>query len=101
METTAVVRTDSLSSDSSATAYPMEFPKETPPEMMPILTLLHSHQQRDYNEGYLMILTDLNSGMFTSLLQHLPTVTLFKIGFISLLLLFLSFFFSTSPYLTY
>lgn len=58
-----VERSESAASDSSATVYPMEFPKDTPPEMMPILTLLHSHQQRDYNEGYLMVLNDLNSGM--------------------------------------
>lgn len=56
-------RADSIASEASSTVYPTEFPKETPPEMMPILTLLHSHQQRDYNEGYLMILNDLNSGM--------------------------------------
>lgn len=61
---TTIERTDTLSSDTPGTVTPMEFPKETPPEMMPILTLLHSHQQREYNEGYLMILNDLNSGKF-------------------------------------
>lgn len=60
---TSAERSDTMASDTSGTVNPMEFPKETPPEMMPILTLLHSHQQRDYNEGYLMILNDLNSGM--------------------------------------
>lgn len=56
--------TVTAASDTPGTVTPMEFPKETPPEMMPILTLLHSHQQRDYYQGYFMLLNDLNSGMF-------------------------------------
>lgn len=57
-------RSDTMSSDTPGTVTPMEFPKETPPEMMPILTFLHSHQQRDYYQGYFMLLNDLNSGMY-------------------------------------
>ncbi|CAN6620613.1 CCR4-NOT transcriptional complex subunit Caf120p [Trichomonascus vanleenenianus] len=38
-----------------------EFPKDTPPEMIPILTLLSAHQSRDYVDGYFMILSDLNT----------------------------------------
>lgn len=56
--------TVTAASDIPGTVTPMEFPKETPPEMMPILTLLHSHQQRDYYQGYFMLLNDLNSGMY-------------------------------------
>lgn len=59
-------RANSMSSEMSY-APPMDFPKETPPEMMPILTLLNAHENREYSEGYLMILNDLNSGMFFSM----------------------------------
>lgn len=39
------------------------FPKDTPPEMIPILTLLNAQQSRNYTDGYFMILSDLNTGM--------------------------------------
>lgn len=54
------LRSQSMVSDISV-YFPTDFPKDTPPEMMPILTLLNAHKNREYNEGYLMILNDLNS----------------------------------------
>jgi hypothetical protein len=42
----------------------MEFPKDTSPDMIPILTLLTCHECRDYYDGYFMILSDLNTGKF-------------------------------------
>lgn len=53
----------SFSSEMSGTVTPVDFPKDTPPEMVPVLTLLHTHKNREYKDGYLMILNDLNSGM--------------------------------------
>jgi hypothetical protein len=40
-----------------------DFSKDTPPEMIPVLTLLTAHKTRDYKEGYFMILHDLGNGM--------------------------------------
>ena len=91
---TTIERTDTLSSDTPGTVTPMEFPKETPPEMMPILTLLHSHQQREYNEGYLIILNDLNSGKFFHINFIFFTIFFFFLGFFcsAVLFIFFSFF---------
>lgn len=50
-----------VSPDLARSSFPMDFPKDTPPEMVPILTLLHTQKNRVYKEGYLMILNDLNS----------------------------------------
>lgn len=38
-----------------------EASKETPPEMLPVLSQLAAHNVRPYHEGYFMLLTDLNS----------------------------------------
>lgn len=51
-------RSDSLSANVDIP----NLPKDTPPEMIPILTLLHAHQSRDYFDGYFMLLNDLNTG---------------------------------------
>jgi hypothetical protein len=40
----------------------MEFSRDTPPEMVPVLTLLTCQHSREYIEGYFMILSDLNTG---------------------------------------
>lgn len=39
-----------------------ELTKDTPPEMIPVLTLLTAQKTRDYKEGYFMILHDLGNG---------------------------------------
>lgn len=41
--------------------YASKLSKDTPPEMVPILTLLNAHQTREYYDGYFMLLNDLNT----------------------------------------
>lgn len=58
------VASDDASVSSGTVPTPkFELAKTIPQEMMPILTLLHAQKQRNYYEGYFMILNDLNSGM--------------------------------------
>lgn len=42
----------------------LELDKDTPPEMIPILTLLAAQKERVYFEGYYMLLNDLNKGEY-------------------------------------
>ncbi|KAG5359830.1 CCR4-NOT transcriptional complex subunit [Yarrowia sp. C11] len=49
-----------LRSGSTASAMGLELDKDTPPEMIPILTLLAAQKERVYFEGYYMLLNDLN-----------------------------------------
>ncbi|AOW07553.1 hypothetical protein LXG23DRAFT_56921 [Yarrowia lipolytica] len=44
----------------SAASLGLELDKDTPPEMIPILTLLAAQKERVYFEGYYMLLNDLN-----------------------------------------
>lgn len=53
-----------LSSNQTPKIPSMEFPKDTPLEMIPILTLLACQQKRVYYEGYFMLLADLNAGEY-------------------------------------
>lgn len=49
---------------SSAASLGLELDKDTPPEMIPILTLLAAQKERVYFEGYYMLLNDLNKGEY-------------------------------------
>lgn len=48
----------------SAASMGLELAKDTPPEMIPILTLLEAQKDRVYFEGYYMLLNDLNKGEY-------------------------------------
>lgn len=53
---------NSLNMGKSPPSFNVDLPKDTSPEMVPVLTLLMSQQSREYLEGYFMILSDLNTG---------------------------------------